>query len=297
MNDREAQAGPGFLFGKIWQEEILLVSRLDANTFIGDFDDDLSQFGLRSRVHPQTTLAIHGLHGIIEDVHKDTLHLLPIDHDPWQGLIKLRQKFDVPMRGGVEQNHVLQGGMQRLALHHRRRQAREVGKFIHHTLEAVHFVHDRHRRLIKNVVKIAGLLKKLLPQPFRRKLDRREWILDLVRNPLSHLLPGRRLLALDQCREIVEDNHRPQLAARLIAQSRSVQPQHQGVASQLGLAFPSDGFPCARAQAFDQFHKHGEANGFEHIAQGQATNLFGLQAQDALGGAIKGRDAISRIHR
>src|SRR5437660_7991609 len=57
VNDREAQAGPGFLFGKIWQEEILLVSRLDANTFIGDFDDDLSQFCLRSRGHPQTTLA------------------------------------------------------------------------------------------------------------------------------------------------------------------------------------------------------------------------------------------------
>ena len=48
-------------------------------------------------------------------------------------------------------------------------------------------------------------------QPLRRKLYRRQWILDLVRDALRHFLPRRRLLRPQQVRQIVNHHHKSRI--------------------------------------------------------------------------------------
>ncbi len=65
-------------------------------------------------------------------------------------------------------------------------------------------------------------------QPLRRKLNRRQRILDFVRDPLRHFLPRRRLLRAQQIRQIVDHHHesriRPPRPQRTHRHRRAHQP-------------------------------------------------------------------------
>ena len=98
----------------------------------------------------------------------------------------------------------------------RRRHARELRELVDQPLQRLDLADDRLRALVDERLGGRRRRREMAPQPLGAQLDRRQRILDLVRQPSRHLAPGRDLLRADERRHIVEHQHdafrRPALA-------------------------------------------------------------------------------------
>lgn len=83
--------------------------------------------------------------------------------------------------------------------------ARKGREFVHHAADVLHLAYDRVRALVEDSsVFLVYLLTVPAPQPFGRKLDRRQRILDLVRDAAGDVRPGGGTLRDHQIRDVVD---------------------------------------------------------------------------------------------
>ena len=84
------------------------------------------------------------------------------------------------------------------------RHAGEVGELVDHALDVVDLAHDRVGALLEDAAVLGDHLAVFAAQPFGRKLDRRQRVLDLMRDAAGDVGPGRGALRGDQLGDVVE---------------------------------------------------------------------------------------------
>ena len=87
---------------------------------------------------------------------------------------------------------------------HRLRHARELRELVDHALDVVDLAHDRVGALIEHGRIVGDGLAVFAPQPLGRELDRRQRVLDLVRDAARDVGPGRGALRRHQLGDVVE---------------------------------------------------------------------------------------------
>ena len=87
---------------------------------------------------------------------------------------------------------------------HRLRHARKARELVDHAPDVVDLANDGVGALLEYGAVLADHFAVFAPQPFGRQLDRRERILDLVRDAARYVRPGRRALRGYQFGNVVE---------------------------------------------------------------------------------------------
>src|SRR5262249_31412691 len=143
-----------------------------------------------------------GLHRVVDEVEHGAFDVVGID---------LQQRHIVGMAGddralwvrlAVERGH---GGPERARVGWAWAESghpREAGELVNETLEAVDLLDDRLRALRHQLRVLAADAREPAPQPLRGELDRRQRVLDLVRDALRDLAPRGQPLRLEQLGEI-----------------------------------------------------------------------------------------------
>ena len=81
------------------------------------------------------------------------------------------------------------------------RRARVFAERVDHLLHRLDLLHDRVRRAVEHLrILLRSSLQELAAHALGRELDRRQRILDLVREPARDLAPGRIALRLQHAR-------------------------------------------------------------------------------------------------
>src|SRR5271168_4730260 len=274
--DRQSQTRSALLGRKMRQEQALLVLRRNPLSTIRNLHLHRVAVALhaRSHAHPPYPRPFHRLRSVINQIGQ---------HAPQQLAIRLHQRQRRlefrPYR------HTLQPAVKQIqsARHNRihilrrqarGREARKLRERIHQRLQGVHFALDQPRTLRHQFLQLGpqsrGLLRsgvalQITQQPLRRKLNRRQRILDLVRNPLRHFLPGRRLLRAQQIRQIVNHDHvariRKPRSQRTHRHRRAHQPPRRG-----NLNFP---------------RRHAHAQRTPHQMQHRSRRVFSHQVRQS----------------
>ena len=129
--------------------------------------------------------------------------------------------FDVDFRiADAHQEHGLAHGVgDVLVRDHRLGHARETREFVDHPPDVVDLAHDGVGALLEHAaVVFADHLAVFAAQPFGRQLNRRQRVLDLVRDAAGDVGPGRGALRGDQFGDVVERHDVAVLGfARLLA--------------------------------------------------------------------------------
>ena len=101
-----------------------------------------------------------------------------------------------------------------------RRHAREGRELVHQRLQLVDLLDDGARALVEDRAVVAELRAVAPAQALRRELDRRERVLDLVRDPARDLAPRLHALDAQEMRDVLEEEHDALRAARLVDAAR-----------------------------------------------------------------------------
>ena len=95
------------------------------------------------------------------------------------------------------------------------RRPRVFAEGVDHLLHRIHLRDDGVRRALEHLrILRVHAAQELAPHALGRQLNRRERVLDLVREAARHLAPGRVALRLQQGRDVVEHQHHAGRAAR-----------------------------------------------------------------------------------
>ena len=164
--------------------------------------------------------AVHGLDGVVHEIDDDAPDLLLIDADLGQPVGEVAPEFDLGEESLIERQRLVQERVQVGRHGTRRRHARELRELVHQPLERLDLADDRRRALIDERARRLGRLREMAPEPLGAELNRRQRVLDLVRQPARHLAPRRGLLRANERRDVVEDHHHAIGRAIVAAQRR-----------------------------------------------------------------------------
>ena len=135
-----------------------------------------------------------------------------------QLLGKVAPEFDLGEQSLIERQRLVQERVQVGRYRARGRHARELRELVHQPLERLDFADDRRRAFVDERTRRLGRLREMASEPLGAELNRRQRVLDLVRQPPRHLTPGRGSLRANERRDVVEDHHhavgRPIVAAQ-----------------------------------------------------------------------------------
>ena len=106
------------------------------------------------------------------------------------------------------------------------RRARVFAERVHHLLHRFDLLDDGVRGAIEQLAFAPFGLQILAAQPLGGELNRRQRILDLVREPPRHFAPGRVALRLQQRRDVVEHDRVAVRAVAVAGQLRAGAHQH-----------------------------------------------------------------------
>jgi len=120
-----------------------------------------------------------------------------------------------------------------------RRAARIVGKIAHHVFHRADLADDGLRGALQQLrVLFIELAAKFVLQALRRKLDRRERVLDFVREAARHLAPSRLPFRPQQVADVIEHDHITRIPALRQARAAHQQNLVAVLAQALYLALP-----------------------------------------------------------
>src|SRR5690242_6398173 len=88
-------------------------------------------------------------------------------------------------------------------------EARESGEFVYELAKALDRARDGFSRAVDDGERGRfgnGTTVEMFANTFRGKQDRRQWVLDLMRNAAGHLAPCRLFLCFQQLAQILEDH-------------------------------------------------------------------------------------------
>ena len=98
--------------------------------------------------------------------------------------------------------------------------SRERGEFIDHPAQVADLADDRFGKALKGAVAPLELLAVAALQSLRRQLNRRQRILDFMRDPPRHVRPGGAALIEQLLRDVVERQHLTLFVARYLHRQR-----------------------------------------------------------------------------
>ncbi|VBC39576.1 Uncharacterised protein [Burkholderia pseudomallei] len=192
---------------------------------------------------------------------------------------------------------------------HRGRRARVIAKIVDHALHRGHLIDDRRRTALEHVgVGLRELVGKLHLQALGRELDRRERILDLVREPPRDLAPRDRTLRGDHIGDVVEHDDVAG-GLRIVGLPGRRRRRHEPRAAheqrqRLGLARHLDGelllpvaavlaaAPARRLAIGERLsHHRAELRDDADLIERRTDQRVERLAEDSLGAAIRGRQA------
>ena len=117
----------------------------------------------------------------------------------------------------------------------------EGGELIHHPPDIAHLADDSVGAAVKGF-KIAGdLLAVFAAQPFGRKLDGGQRVLDLVRYPASHIAPGGVALGRDEAGDVVEGQYKPVRVGQTRAPAGAGSPRSRTTSTSVSASMTSVG--------------------------------------------------------
>ena len=117
---------------------------------------------------------------------------------------RFRLEGDLRMRHALQEYGLVQKFLRVFAAHGRRRHAREGRELVHHASDVAHLADDRVGALPENFGIARDLVAVFALQALGGKLDRRQRILDLMRDASRHVGPGGGALRGDEIGDVVE---------------------------------------------------------------------------------------------
>ena len=140
----------------------------------------------------------------------------------------------------IEVGHLGHQPVQPEARHLEARRARVLAERVHHLLHRLDLLHDGLGAAVEELrVLLVHRRQQLVAHALGREADRRERVLDLVRQSARHLAPGGLALGLQHHRDVVEHEHEAggRLALALAGQRRAGAhqdaPRHAGLEREL----------------------------------------------------------------
>ena len=173
----------------------------------------------------------------------------------------------------------------------RRRHARELRELVDQALQRFDLADDRRRALVDQRAGPGRRVGEVPAQALGGQLDRRQRILDLVREPPRHLAPRGDLLRPDERRHVVEHQHDAFVRAAVADERRRHGREVKLLPVPLHARFPGrPAEPLARGRAGDQRLERLEIGRVEHRARPAWPTTDAIEAEQARGGAVDHRD-------
>ena len=147
------------------------------------------------------------LGGVLDDVGQRLRDQPAIEPRRHRVLGDLDVDVDVGIADALQEHNLAHRVGDVLAADHRLRHARELRELVDHALDVVDLADDGVGALLEHRRILGDRLAVFAAQPLRRQLDRRERILDLVRDAARDVGPGRGALRADQVGDVVERHH------------------------------------------------------------------------------------------
>ena len=164
----------------------------------------------------------------------------------------------------VERQRLRQRGVQVGGRRARRRHPRELRELVDECLERLDLADDGRRALLDQRARRCGSRAELPAHALGAELNRRQRVLDLVRQTPRDVAPRRHALRPDERRHVVEDEHRAAGAA--VVRSKSASRPRRGAARgrRAGARLPAP--PADRAAAAAPAVRSKVSSGFEILA-------------------------------
>ena len=144
------------------------------------------------------------LAGILDDVGEALRDQPPVEPRRHRVLGDLDLDVDVGIADPLQEDDLPHRVGDVLRRHHRLRHAGEAGELVDHAADVVDLAHDGVGALLEHGAILDDRLAVFAAQPLRRKLDRRERVLDLMGDAAGDVGPGRGALRGDQLGDVVE---------------------------------------------------------------------------------------------
>ena len=141
---------------------------------------------------------------VVDEIDDDAAHLLEIHADLRQPLAIAALDLNVAEEVVVEGQRLVERGIQVGGRRARRRHARELRELVDERLERLDLADDRRRALFDQRPRRRRRRTELPAHALGAQLDRRQRILDLVREPPGDVAPRRHALRPDERRHVVE---------------------------------------------------------------------------------------------
>ena len=223
--------------------------------------------GPRARLH-----ASHGFDAIVHEVDDDAADLLDVEPHRRQRRRELADEGDLAEQPVVERQRVGQDAIQVGRHRARRRHARELRELVDQRLERFDLADDRRRAFLDQRARGFRRAAEVTAHPLGRELDRRERVLDFVRQPPRDVAPRRDPLRPHERGHVVEDEDRALVRAGVPLQRR----RRRGQVNLAPVARERDLLPRrlarARGDRSDQRRERQQVLAAEHLLDRRADD-------------------------
>ncbi len=145
-----------------------------------------------------------GFRGIFDDVRQPLRDQPPVELRQHRLLLDIDLDIDIGIADPHQEHRLPNGIGDILTLDDGLRHARELGEFVDHFADVIDLTNDRFRALIENEPIFRDHLAELAADALGGQLNRRQRILDLVRDAAGDVRPCRGALRGDEFGDVVE---------------------------------------------------------------------------------------------
>src|SRR5882672_2476535 len=216
FDDREAKTGAlaagchvrlGEALAPLFRQALAVVFDNDAHggIVVAQGERDLPW---RQRLPGSRFPALDRLGRVLEDVGQDLRDLAAVADQRHRMIRQGRDIADLRVAVALEKQRLLAEFLGVLGLHRRAWHAGERRELVDHAADVADLADDRVGANRESLRIVLDLLQITALQPLSGKLDRRQRVLDLVRDAPRHIAPGRHALGRHQVGHVVEGDHR-----------------------------------------------------------------------------------------
>jgi hypothetical protein len=321
-HDGEPEAGAVGLGREVGLEEPGLHLGRHARAVVGDLETDDAEAPvvrgaeLDARGITRRGAAADGTrgHGVVEQVDHRALDPLPVHLELGQLGLGGERELDLPMALAEQDERLLDHAVQILRGVGTRGHPREVRELVHQRLQLVHLLDDRPRAVVEHRVVGAELRRVAAAEPLGRELDRRQGVLDLVRDAARDLAPRLHALHPQEVGHVLEEEHEPARAESLADEPGAGEKHRELVPVARELQLPLHRCPGAvrLVECPDDRRRHRGIAGAqlgreladvairiagEDLVDPAADGGCGRHAEERLGGAVHGGDPSLGVGR
>src|SRR5438105_7484215 len=211
LDDSEAKAGAFFARRHVGLEQPLPILARKPFAIV----DNVDSYGaiLAPSLNPDCAVgtvfrikSVNGLGGVLDDVAKGLRHQAAVEGALERLVAEIALEGNVGAADFHQERRLAQRFAQIDDFHLWLRHAGEGRELVDHAADVLDLADDGIGALIEDLAVLGDDLAVTAPDALGRKLDRRQRILDLMRNAPRDICPGRRALRLDEIGDVVDSN-------------------------------------------------------------------------------------------